>query len=505
MNLRKKIALFKTLRRHRSLAEKRSMDFSKNKVARFAVWIGVAFLFIYLMGFAIMLAMIANESRTMTSIEFICAVSPMILVIDFFFRFTAQQTPSQLIKPYILLPIPKYTCIDNFIATALLSSGNLIWFAMFIPYVLMSVLFAYGIGLSLGLLFFFWLAILANSMWYSIVRTLINDTILWWILPLVVYSVMCIPAFLGKSSGMEQLFDAYSTIGTAIGDYSVLPYLGIFAILVILVMINRRIQYVHIWRELSRTETTKLHSVSRFSFLDRYGEIGQYLQLEIKSIMRNKNPRKAFIFATAIIIVFSLIISFTDIYDSQYMANFLCLYNFVIYGNMQLTKIMCNEGNYIDCLMVRKENILSLLHAKFLFCAVMLLLPFILMLPTIFTGKWSLLMLFSYAAFTCGFQYFILFQMAVYNKQSVPLNTKFISKAGMENNSLQIIISMGSLFVPVGLVSLLQAIMSTTMSYIVMLIIGVVFMATYRIWMRNIYNRTMRRRYEMMEGFHASR
>lgn len=54
------------------------------------------------------------------------------------------------------------------------------------------------------------------------------------------------------------------------------------------------------------------------------------------------------------------------------------------------------------------------------------------MLPLVIVGKWSILMLVSMASFTAGFQYFVLFQLAVYNKQTVPLNTKFTSKAGME-------------------------------------------------------------------------
>ena len=140
--------------------------------------------------------------------------------------------------------------------------------------------------------------------------------------------------------------------------------------------------------------------------MEQYGEIGEYLKLEIKSIMRNKNPRKSFISATAIVLVFSLLISFTDVYNGKYQDNFWCIYNFVIYGAMMLVRIMCNEGNYIDALMVHRENILSLFHAKYLFFCLMLFFPFILMLPTVFTGKWSILMLISYGIFTAGFPIF---------------------------------------------------------------------------------------------------
>lgn len=53
----------------------------------------------------------------------------------------------------------------------------------------------------------------------------------------------------------------------------------------------------------------------------------------------------------------------------------------------------------------------------------------VMMLPMIVIGKWSLLMVMSYAVFTAGVQYFLLMQIAVYNKQRLPLNEKFIGNS----------------------------------------------------------------------------
>ena len=252
-------------------------------------------------------------------------------------------------------------------------------------------------------------------------------------------------------------------------------------------------------------EKTKAYTSKHYAFLEKRGEVGQYIQLEIKSTMRNKNVRKAFIYAVSIVFILSILISLTDVYDTKYMTNFWCLYNFVIYGAMLLVKVMCNEGNYIDCLMVRRENILKLLQAKYIFYSAILLFPFILMLPTVFAGKWSLFMLISYAFFTAGFQYFILFQMAVYNKQTTPLNTKFISKNGIENNYFQIVAEMSAFIIPMMLVSTLQALFGETISYVVMLTIGMIFILTHPIWLRNIYLRMMKKKYELLDGFRASR
>ena len=91
------------------------------------------------------------------------------------------------------------------------------------------------------------------------------------------------------------------------------------------------------------------------------------------------------------------------------------------------------------------------------------------------------------------------------NKVTMPLNTKMTRKNGMETNYIQLIVEMVALFMPVGLMSLLQAFMSDTMSYIFILLIGIVFILTHRLWIGNIYRRMMKRKYENLEGFMTSR
>ena len=167
--------------------------------------------------------------------------------------------------------------------------------------------------------------------------------------------------------------------------------------------------------------------------------------------------------------------------------------------------IMCNEGNYIDALMVHKENILSLLKAKYIFYSALLLIPFILMLPTVFSGKWSIFMVISFGVFTAGFQFFIMFQMAVYNKTAIPLNTKFISQKGQGNNYFTFVASAIAFGLPVIIMSVLQSLVSENTSYLVMFLIGLAFILTKNLWMRNIYNRMMKKRYANLEGFYASR
>ena len=176
----------------------------------------------------------------------------------------------------------------------------------------------------------------------------------------------------------------------------------------------------------------------------------------------------------------------------------------MFFGAVNLVKIMGPEGNYIDLLMVHKENILTLLKAKYYFYCAVLLLPLLLLIPTVVSGRYSILMLLAYLFTTSGPEYCILFQLAVYNKQSLPLNEKITAKGNFEN-SLQLIIELIVFFVPVALALTFTAIFGDTIGYTLLIIIGLAFTLTHNLWLKHIYRRMMTRRYQNLEGFHATR
>ena len=232
--------------------------------------------------------------------------------------------------------------------------------------------------------------------------------------------------------------------------------------------------------------------------------MGEYLKLEIKSTMRNKAIRSRFIQGVCIILFFSLMIAFGNVYKSSFERNFWCLYAFIFFGSVNLTKVMCPEGNYIDLLMVHEENILTLLRTKYYFYCAILIVPLLFCLIPVFAGQYSILMVLAYLLTATGPVYCLLFQMAVYNKTTLPLNDKITGKNQMENK-WQAIVSMIGFFVPVIIVMLLQAIFSDEAAYLIMVIVGLAFTLTEHYWMRNIYHRMMRRRYDNLEGFHTTR
>lgn len=490
-----KLQLYRLLRKNINLSYRRSPAFEQNKWAKILMGFGGAMFIIYLIMYGIIIGSAAQgEAGTLITAMII------ILPIDFLLRFIFQSTPAMMVKPYILLPISRYTAIECFLISSHLSGFNFLWLGLFLPFAIIVLCGGASFLTTLMVVVVAQLLIMLNSQIYLFFRTLINRNVLWILPGLLLYTIPFIPTLITmQSKTFGHTLDTIQKFNTA---WWLLPL--VLLLLCGLFMVNRHFQFKYVYEEISKQKEKELKKVSQFAFFNRFGIIGEYLKIELKSNLRNKTMKQRCIMSFALVVVFSGLIAYTNIYDNPMMTNFWCLYCFAIYGMTALIKIMGQEGNYISLLMTQRENILSLLKAKYWFYCAVLILPFLIMLPAVFTGKFTLLMLFAYMLLMAGFIHFIIFQLVVYNKQTLPLEQKVTGKGNMENG-MQIVIELVALFVPGIIVGVGYLTMGLTATYIFMCVLGLAFIVTYPWWLRNIYNRMMKRRYENIEGFLASK
>ena len=497
----RRLQVYRALRKHVVLSEERSVMYETNVVAKVLIFLASAMVALYLVFIAVGLSLIANDIRGYTPCQFICGMMPFFLIIDAVVRTLVQRTPAQLVKPYLLLPLRRYECVDAFVISSIITPNNLLWLFLFIPYAIMSVVFSTGFFSALFLVVSLQLAFVCNSLFFMLCRTLVIQHIAWLILPLAVYGIVFLP---WPILGFDAFFRFYSTLGTLIVEKPFVPLVAIIIFVVLMFLVNQKVQYTFVSAETMTDSDIKIRNISSFSVFDRFNRTGEYLKLELKGLLRNKNMRHTFIFSMGFIVIISILDSFTGLYDDSFAERFWSLYPFTLMS-INLVRIMCPEGNYIECLLVRKENIRSLLEAKYDFYSISLLIPFILMLPTVITGTYPLLLLMGMMIFTAGPVYCMLMHLAIINKVTMPLNTKLTRKTGVETNYVQVIVEMVAMFLPIGLVSVLDAAIGSTPTYIFMIIVGLAFILTSKTWINMIYKRMMKRKYRNLEGFMSSR
>lgn len=487
--------LFQELRKQSKLAARRHPMYEKNKFGKIFAYAMSIFWIGYLIFFGTFFAF-AMDGSAIEPYHILNKGLLIFMILDFVIRFIFQKTPTQEMKPYLLLPVKRNKLIDFLLLRSGLSGFNFLWLFLFVPFALFTVtryywftgVIAYCLGIYLLMVF--------NNYWYLLCRTLMNERIWWILMPIIVYAILGAIEF-----GLDHPISTFTmNLGDAFIEGNILSYLGVIAAIACMWLINRKIMSGLVYSEVNRVEDTKIKNVSEYKFLERYGEIGEYFRLELKMLLRNKRCKSSLRTIAIIVIFFSAVLSFSEMYDSEFFKGFIAVYSFVSFGTVILTQIMSYEGSYLDGLMTRKESIYTLLKAKYYFYSLLVLIPFILLIPAMIIGKITLLTSVTLIFFTTGFVYFMLFQMAVYNNKTVPLNEGLTGRQA-SGTGFQSLVSFASFGIPMILYFSLNSVFGETIGQWILMIIGLAFTLTSHIWIKNIYKRFMQRRYVNMEGF----
>ena len=496
-----KYRLYRLINQNADLKEKRHPMLDKNRFMKFLMifmWLYYAAILLFM---GVMMAMGMKHSYNgVAAFHVFDGGLLYVLMIDFWMRFGLQETPAQNAQPYALLPIRRSFLMNVYLTRSGFAWGNLYWGFLLVPFGLIAIAVPVGWGAFFGWLLGWWLLIVANGFAYLFCRALILKHLAWTLLPAAIHGALLAIMLVPDKNPLDM---PCTILMYGFLKWEVLPFLCAAALIALLYWANYRLQMGMVYDEVGKKEEKEIKHATQFNFLNRYGKIGEYLKLEVKQRMRNKTVRMSFIVGLGFMILLSGLMYFTDVYDNiEFMRSFICLYNYIVLGMMTLITIMCYEGNYIDGLMSRRESILQLLTAKYYFNVLLLFIPPIILLPLMIIGKMSVWMNIGYLFFTAGVLYPILFQMAVYNNNTLPMNTKITSKQG---NTTQQIISTVIFFLPIGFERGATALLGEPWGYVFLALLGIAGIATHQLWLRNVYQRFMARRYKNMEGFRASR
>ena len=528
--------IFNELRKHRKLAFRRHPMRERNRTARLLGWIleGLWALYLVFLG-----STFAAEFTDMVPtwepyLVMNAYVLPCLLVLDFLLRFPLQKTPTQEVKPYLLLPVKKSRLIDSLLLQSACSSFNLCWLFLIVPFSYLTLLPSAGIGSCLTYFAGIWLLFLTNNYLHLLCRTLINERTRWVLLPLVLYGGMTCLLFLPSEnpifSPSNPVICFFLHLGNGFIQGDFLTFIGTVLALMLLVGINRSVMNRAVYHELARTDSSSsfrslaafrsfavLRSGSVVRLFEHFGKTGKpfeeserffketnlYLQLELKMLLRCRSCRSALRSVILLITLFSAALGFSGIYDTPFMTTFICVYNFSAFGLIFLPKVLSFEGNYIDGLWTHRASIQSLLKAKYYLYSLGGLIPLTLMIPSLLTGKVSLLTVCTWFFYTTGVVYFQLFQLAVYNRQTLPLHEKLTSRQG--SSGMQILIKLAVFGLPLLLYTTLETLWGTTLTNLLFLTAGLAFTLASPWWLNQVCRRFLQRKYENFEGFRESR
>ena len=435
--------------------------------------------------------------------RFIYALIPVFLFIDYLFRYTTDHRLLMHIRPYLLLPLPKHSYTDYLILRQLIVFKNVNLLFICIPFGIKTLIPELGASAMIGYTAGLYLLLLINGQFFQLTQVLTARGLWYWLIPILTYlSIAIITIFFPSSQGYLQ---RWAEIGNAMIRGEVWIYTVMILLLIGMILLNRNVLEHRILQEQYTAAPTKHDKNSiNLTIFNRFNQIGEYLKIEVWSILRNKRLRLIFFFNTFGIFIFSLITAFDPESDMVKINGFV-YYSFIIYGLSSLSRIMCYEGNYYECLLMQRNSIQNLLLAKYYFYTALLLIPLLVFLPVALIGKISFWTILSYALFAAGVAYRILFQMAVYNKVTFSMQATHTGK-NANTNYIQLIVTIMTIISPFPIAALgtwwlnQPILTNATLS-----LFGIIFITTHRRWISSISRKMKDNQYEQLEGFQKSR
>lgn len=435
--------------------------------------------------------------------RFIYALIPVFLFIDYLFRYTTDHRLLMHIRPYLLLPLPKHSYTDYLILRQLIVFKNVNLLFICIPFGIKTLIPELGASAMIGYTAGLYLLLLVNGQFFQLTQVLTARGLWYWLIPILTYlSIAIITIFFPSPQGYLQ---RWAEIGNSMIRGEVWIYAVMILLLIGMILLNRNILEHRILQEQYTAAPAKHDKNSiDLTIFDRFNQIGEYLKIEVWGILRNKRLRLIFFLNTFGIFIFSLITAFDPESDMVKINGFV-YYSFIIYGLSSLSRIMCYEGNYYECLLMQRNSIQNLLLAKYYFYTALLLIPLLVFLPVALIGKISFWTILSYALFAAGVAYRILFQMAVYNKVTFSMQATHTGK-NANTNYIQLIVTIITIISPFPIAALgtwwlnQPILTNTTLS-----LLGIIFITTHRRWISSISRKMKDNQYEQLEGFQKSR
>ncbi len=336
---------------------------------------------------------------------------------EFMLRFFLQNVPVLSIQPYLHLPIKKSQFLNFMLRKSQVSVFNLLALFLFAPTAILKVAKEYG-ALT-GLL---WLTMIIGMV-FSIhflgilFKKKLNDA------PNLLLGVVVLVAGLGALDYFQVI--SFSTLSEQLFG-AVLDQPVFAAIPVLLWVVLYRLNYVYLakntYPEEISTKKNKAKVSGDFTFLKRFGRIGELIGLELKLILRHKRPRNSLVMS-GLLLFYGLFFYTQDGFQELngmflFAGVFVTGSFFINHGQFLLSW----ESGYFDFIMTRRSNIRQYFEAKYYMFVVACTIAFVASTGYAYFGVEIILFNLAAYLFNIGISIPFVMRIAMYSPKKIDLN-----------------------------------------------------------------------------------
>ena len=413
------------------------------------------------------------------------------ILIELFLRYFMQKLPVMDIKPFLTTPVKKSTIAHYILGRSAASIYNLLTIFFVVPFAIVLLFNDYPI---LNVLLWV-VAVMAIVLCINYVNLLINKN---------EKVLIGIASILAIGYGLDY-FDVFSVkeffapVFHALYAYPATVSIPI-AFAVGIYYVNYRFLKDKIYLDATLKAKRVEANTSDLTWTKRFGEMGSFLQLDLKMIWRNKRT-KSQVFISLLFVFYGLVFYTVEVYSSMMpMKAFVGIFMTGIFLSNFGQFIPAWDSSYYSMMMSQNIPMRKYLESKVILITVSVVFMFLLTIPYVYFGWEALAINFGCAMYNLGVNIPVILYFGSFNKKRIELDqSPFGNMQG--TSATQFLIMLPVLVVPIVLFSIFYYVFNLQVAVIALSVLGVIGFAMKNYLLNLITEQYKRKKYGMIAGF----
>lgn len=413
------------------------------------------------------------------------------MLIELLVRYFLQKIPVLDVKPLLTTPTKKSTLTHYILCRALANVYNLFAVFFFVPFAIVLVLNGHA-----GIHVLSWLvAMLAIGLVLNYTNLLINKNNK----ALVFIASILVVGYALEYMELVTIKAICAPIFHALYAYPISALVPI-AIAVGMYLLNYQYLKTQLYLDARLKDQTRSVSTSDLAWANKFGEMGPFLQLDLKLIWRNKRTKNQF-FMSLIFVFYGLIFYTQDMYADVILLKVgLGVFMTGIFLSNFGQFIPAWDSSYYSMMMSQNIPLRKYLDAKALLISVSVVVMFVLTIPYVYFGWEVLAINFASALYNLGVNVPVILFFGSYNKKRIELDVSpFGNMQGA--SATQFLLVLPIILAPVGVFALFYYTISVEAALVALSVLGIIGYSLKNYVMTYITAQYRKKKYAMIAGF----
>ena len=483
--------------KHHWLKSLRAPGYYKNLIVNIFMGLSVLyFLVIFvLMGFMLP-KILAETAPQLDPAHTFNGAMIFIIVLALLIRFLFQPLSTINLQSYQVLPIKRSKLVNYLLLKPLLNPANYLTLSFAIPFAITGINPAYGIGGAFRFILIVIFLIWFNTLFASFLKRKFGSNILGIITFLIIVAGLAALEYF-------KIFSVFDLSQQLVGFLveNPLGWLMVLAVSGIAFALNKWFFAQNYYPEnFDKSAKKRQVEAQRFTFMERFGKIGEIISLEMKLVLRHKRTKNV-LYMVPLFLFYGLLFYPNGMYRESdgllmFVAIFITGIGMIMFGQW----IINWEGSYFDFLMTRNIDTQSYIRANYFLLLALSVVSYILTTPYFLFGT-DILINHSVAfLYNVGVNIHVYLFGATYNTKRLELaKGSAMNMQGVTYKNFLVMIPL--LVVPMALIGIFSLFDAKNIALIILAALGLAGIIFWKQLLEITEKQFLKRKYALCEGF----